>query len=231
MELTSVYMCVGFLLAAYSVIANDSVQTLGTWIASNSERFKWQHLWLSASSVLLFTLWYGWVVNGGDISYGRLTKIPFQEIQWYHAVAPLVLVALTKLGVPVSTTFLVLSAFASGVVFEKMLIKSALGYIVSAAAAYTIWLAVSRWLETKSDIPADQDRWWRVAQWSTTAWLWFTWLSHDMANIAVFLPRVVPLEMMLIISRVFIVGLCYMFWERGGKIQQIVYKSYLISYI
>ena len=38
-------MWVGFLLAAYSVIANDSVQTLGTWIASNSERFKWQHLW------------------------------------------------------------------------------------------------------------------------------------------------------------------------------------------
>jgi len=25
-------MWVGFLLAAYSVIANDSVQTLGTWI-------------------------------------------------------------------------------------------------------------------------------------------------------------------------------------------------------
>ena len=222
MELTSVYMCVGFLLAAYSVIANDSVQTLGTWIASNSERFKWQHLWLSASSVLLFTLWYGWVVNGGDISYGRLTKIPFQEIQWYHAVAPLVLVALTKLGVPVSTTFLVLSAFATGVVFEKMLIKSALGYIVSAGAAYTIWLAVSRWLETKSDIPADQDRWWRIAQWSTTAWLWFTWLSHDMANIAVFLPRVVTVEAMLLISLVFVVGLCYMFWERGGKIQQIV---------
>ena len=141
MELTSVYMWVGFLLAAYSVIANDSVQTLGTWIASNSERLKWQHLWLTASAVLLFTLWYGWVVNGGDISYGRLTKIPFQEIQWYHAVAPLVLVALTKLGVPVSTTFLVLSAFATGVVFEKMLIKSALGYVVSATAAYAIWFA------------------------------------------------------------------------------------------
>ena len=112
MELVSVYMCVGVFLAAYSVIANDSVQTLGTWIASNSERFKWYNLWISATGVLLFTLWFGWAVNDGDISYGRLAKIPFQEIQWYHAVAPLVLVALTKLGVPVSTTFLVLSAFA-----------------------------------------------------------------------------------------------------------------------
>ena len=231
MELVSVYMCVGFLLAAYSVIANDSVQTLGTWIASNSERFKWYNLWISATGVLLCTLWFGWAVNDGDISYGRLAKIPFQEIQWYHAVAPLVLVALTKLGVPVSTTFLVLSAFASGVVFEKMLIKSALGYVVSAGAAYVVWLGVSRWLETKADIPPGQDRWWRIAQWSTTAWLWFTWLSHDMANIAVFLPRVVPLEMMLIISLIFIVGLCYMFWERGGKIQQIVLTKVNTKYV
>ena len=231
MELTNVYMCFGFLLAAYSVIANDSVQTLGTWIASNSERFKWQHLWLPASAVLLFTLWYGWVVNGGDISYGRLTKIPFQEIQWYHAVAPMVLVALTKFGVPVSTTFLVLSAFATGVVFEKMLIKSALGYVVSATAAYAIWLAVSRWLETKADIPPGQDKWWRIGQWTTTGWLWFTWLSHDMANIAVFLPRQVSWETMIAISLVFVLGLCYMFWERGGKIQQIVLTKVNTKYV
>ena len=135
MELSTVYMCVGFLLAAYSVIANDSVQTLGTWLASNSQRFSWYKLWAPASVVLLFTIWFGWVINDGDIAYGRLTNIPFQEIQWYHAVAPLILVILTKVGVPVSTTFLVLSAFASGVVFEKMLIKSALGYVVSATAA------------------------------------------------------------------------------------------------
>ena len=98
MDLTTLYLCVGFALASYSVIANDSVQTLGTWIASNSEKFKWQQMWMAASSVLLFTLWYGWYVNGGDISYGRLNKIPWQPIQWYHAVAPLILVILTRLA-------------------------------------------------------------------------------------------------------------------------------------
>ena len=155
MDISTLYLWVGVLLASYSVIANDSVQTLGTWIASNSEKFKWQQLWIAASSVLLFTIWYGWYVNGGDISYGRLNKIPYQPIQWYHAVAPLILVLLTRFGVPVSTTFLVLSAFASGVVFEKMLIKSALGYVVSATAAYAVWLAVSRWWETKKHINED----------------------------------------------------------------------------
>ena len=74
MDLLMFYTVVGFLLASYSVVANDSVQTLGTFIASNSEKFKWYYLWGPASSVLLFTLWYGWSTNGGDISFGRLNK-------------------------------------------------------------------------------------------------------------------------------------------------------------
>ena len=231
MDVTLLYTIVGFTLASYSVIANDSVQTLGTWIASNSNKFKWYFMWMAASLVLLFTLWYGWFVNNGDISYGRLTKIPYQTVEWYHAVAPMILVALTRFGVPVSTTFLVLSAFASTVVLEKVLLKSAMGYIVAAAAAYLIWLAVSKFWETKKEIPESHEKWWRVAQWCTTGWLWFTWLSHDMANIAVFLPRQITVEIMLLISGVFVIGLAYMFYEKGGKIQEIVLSKTNVSYV
>ena len=231
MDVTLLYTIVGFTLASYSVIANDSVQTLGTWIASNSNKFKWYYMWMAASLVLLFTLWYGWFVNNGDISYGRLTKIPYQTVEWYHAVAPMILVALTRFGVPVSTTFLVLSAFASTVVLEKVLLKSAMGYMVAAAAAYLIWLAVSKFWETKKEIPESHEKWWRVAQWCTTGWLWFTWLSHDMANIAVFLPRQITVEIMLLISGVFVIGLAYMFYEKGGKIQEIVLSKTNVSYV
>ena len=231
MDFSTLYLWVGFLLASYSVIANDSVQTLGTWIASNSERFRWYILWSAASTVLLFTLWYGWSINDGDISYGRLNKIPWQPIQWYHAVAPLILVALTRFGVPVSTTFLVLSAFASTVVLEKVLMKSALGYLVAAAAAYLIWMVVAKFWESKKDIPESHDRYWRVAQWCTTGWLWFTWLSHDMANIAVFLPRQVPTEAMILISIIFVGGMGYMFYERGGKIQEVVLSKTNTKYV
>jgi phosphate/sulfate permease len=179
----------------------------------------------------LFTIWYGWYVNAGDISYGRLEKIPYQPVQWYHAVAPLVLVLLTRFGIPVSTTFLVLSAFASTVVLEKVLLKSAMGYLVAAAAAYVIWLAVSKYWETKTEIPASHDKWWRVAQWCTTGWLWFTWLSHDMANIAVFLPRQIPIETMFMISLIFVAGLSYMFYEKGGRIQDVVLSKTNTKYV
>ena len=231
MDLVTLYTIVGFSLASYSVIANDSVQTLGTWMASNQERFKWYYMWAAASFVLLFTIWYGWSINAGDISYGRLNKIPYIPIEWYHAIAPLILVSLTRFGVPVSTTFLVLSAFASTVVLEKVLTKSALGYIVAASAAYLIWMLVAKFWESKEDIPESHDKYWRLAQWCTTGWLWFTWLSHDMANIAVYLPRQVPVNVMILISIIFVVGLGYMFHEKGGRIQEVVLSKTNTKYV
>ena len=174
MELVTLWMAVGFLFAAYSVIANDSVQTLGTWIASNNERFNWKVMWAAASSVLLWALWYGWYMYGGDISYGRLNKIPWQEIQWYHALAPGLLLLLTRIGVPVSTSFLVLSAFASTFVLEKMLMKSMMGYAVAAVAAYVLWIGITKVLDEAKPVKEEHKAYWRVGQWDTTGFLWRT---------------------------------------------------------
>ncbi len=232
MEMLTLWMGIGFLLAAYSVIANDSVQTLGTWIASNNQSFHWTKLWGASSLVLVACIWYGWYTNNGDISYGRLTKIPFQEVQWYHALAPGLLLLLTRFGVPVSTSFLVLSAFASTVVLEKMLVKSIVGYAVAGLSAYVIWFLISKLFEKPSKEVDETNRTpWLVAQWITTGFLWWTWLSHDMANIAVFLPRELPIEMLVIITLIFVGGLAFMFKENGGKIQQIVLTKHNTKYI
>ena len=230
MEALTLWSTIGFLFAAYAVIANDSVQTLGTWIASNNEKVNWRILWAAASAVLVWALWYGYFVYG-DISYGRLNKIPFVEVQWYHAMAPLTLLLLTRVGVPVSTSFLVLSAFASTFVLEKMLIKSMMGYVVAATAAYAIWYVVSRWLDESKPVNEEHKKYWRVAQWFTTGFLWWTWLSHDMANIAVFLPRTLTPDLMIMISVVFVGGLWFMFREGGGKIQKIVLEKHNTRYV
>tara|TARA_B100000212_G_scaffold93455_1_gene68681 strand:- start:92 stop:1051 length:960 start_codon:yes stop_codon:yes gene_type:complete len=231
MELVTLWMCIGFLFAAYSVIANDSVQTLGTWIASNNEKVNWKIMWAAASAVLLWALWYGWYMYGGDISYGRLNKIPFQEIQWYHAMAPGLLLLLTRVGVPVSTSFLVLSAFASTFVLEKMLMKSMMGYAVAAVAAYALWIGITKILDENKPVKEEHKIYWRVGQWFTTGFLWWTWLSHDMANIAVFLPREIPTDLMIAISAIFVAGLWYMFREGGGKIQNIVLEKHNTRYV
>ena len=224
MELTLVYTIVGFGLAGWSVIANDSVQTLGTFIASKQKWFKWYTLASAASAAMIVTVCYGWWRYGGDISYGRLTQIPYQEIQWYHAVAPGILLFLTRIGIPVSTTFLVLSAFASTVVLEKMLIKSVVGYGLAAILAYVCWIAISKFINEKFDEITTEWKiaFWRNAVWVTAAFLWATWLMHDVANIAVYLPRQLDISLLAIVLIYFSILLFYIFYIHGGPIQKVV---------
>jgi len=227
----SLLAVIGFALAGYSVIANDSVQTLGTWIASNREKFKWYTMWAAASAVMIGTLVYGWNVYDGDISFGRLDKIPYQEVKWYHALAPLALLLLTRKGIPVSTSFLVLSAFASTFVLEKMLIKSMIGYAVAAIVAYIVWFGVSKFINEDKKVKSSHKPFWRTFQWFTTGFLWFTWLSHDVANIAVFLPRELSALQLIGVISFFVVGLGWIFYKQGGKIQEIVLDKQNTKYV
>jgi len=224
MELTLLYTIVGFGLAGWSVIANDSIQTLGTFIASKSKWFKWYTLAGSASLMMIIVITYGWWAYDGDISFGRLTRIPYQEIQWYHAVAPGILLLLTRIGIPVSTTFLVLSAFASTVVLEKMLLKSVVGYGLAAVAAYICWIAISKFINEKFDEITTQWKisFWRNSVWVSSAYLWAAWLSHDVANIAVYLPRQLDITLLLIVVTYFTILLFYIFYIQGGAIQKVV---------
>jgi hypothetical protein len=227
----TLWMTVGIMLASYSVVANDSVQTLGTWIASNRARVHWTTMWFCASTVLVGTLWYGWYINGGDISYGRLDKIPFTEPQWYHALAPAVLVLLTRIGVPVSTSFLVLSAFASAIIMQKVLMKSIIGYAFAAVVAYGLWILITRIMDERKPVADNHKKYWYVAQWFSTMLLWYTWLSHDVANFAVFLPREVPIDVLLWLSCILVLGLAWMFSEGGGKIQKIILTKKHTTYV
>ena len=222
-------MVLGFGFAAYSVVANDSVQTLGTFIASNGGR-GWCVLWLGASVVLVVTLVGGWLMNGGDISYGRLDLIPLAEpFRWQHMVAPLALVVLTRFGIPVSTTFLVLSVFASSAVIGEMLVKSFLGYAVAMVSAFVVWRGLGVVLDESA--PVVRERLWVVLQWVTTAVLWSVWLSHDLANIAVFLPRELSFYALVVCVVVLVSGLGFMFYHRGGRIQRIVLEKTGTRYV
>ena len=226
MDMTLIYTVIGFALAGYSVIANDSIQTLGTFIASKKKWFKWYVLAGSASSVMILALAWGWYSYDGDISYGRLTRIPYQEIQWYHAVAPAILLLLTRVGIPVSTTFLVLSAFASTVVLEKMLLKSVVGYGLAATVAYIAWIVVSKFINEKLDeVDEKYIGFWRNSVWVTSGWLWWVWLSHDVANIAVYLPRQLDITILLTVMGYFTALLFYIFYIQGGRIQTVVLEK------
>ncbi|MEO1038845.1 MAG: hypothetical protein AAFX09_04810 [Pseudomonadota bacterium] len=166
------FALVGFMFAAYAIVANDVIQTLGTFLASNSKR-PWIVLWAFASSIIVAVMLYGWFAYDGDIAFDRLNRIPYPEtgIQWWHVLPPLTLLILTRFGIPVSTTFLVLTIFtltggvATAGVLGEMIFKSMMGYVVAFAAGAVIFLLVSRFFErwvSKTPVEDVHGGWWSI---------------------------------------------------------------------
>ena len=127
----NIAMWVGFLFAAYAAVANDSIQTLGTFIASNQDK-KWWVLWIFIGSIFLLTVGYSWVFYNGDVSHGRLLSKGFEiapkKFHFLQIAAPIFLLILTRLRMPVSTTFILLTSFASApAAIGKVLAKSMSG--------------------------------------------------------------------------------------------------------
>lgn len=217
-----IWAAVGFLFAAYAVVGNDALQTLGTFINSN-DRFPWWVLYLFAGAILVAAFFYGWAQ--GDPSYGRLTKYPEIEIQWYHALPPFVLLLLTRTGIPVSTTFMVLTIFAVGSAnLTDMLEKSFVGYAFAFLVGGAVYLIAAPTFERFFIKTQDTQHHpvWVVLQWSSTGFLWWQWLAQDFANIFIFLPRQLALAEASVAIAVVLFLLFVTFANAGGPVQRIL---------
>ena len=216
---------IGFLLAGYAAVANDSIQTIGTFIASNKDK-PWWTLWLFMGGIFLVTVTYSWVAYSGDVSYGRLASKGFElaptSFSFLQVAAPLFLLVLTRMKMPVSTTFLLLSSFAAkSSSIGSILSKSLTGYVLAFTTAMIVWLAASKAMEAwMRRGPAHSG--WTAAQWITSGLLWSVWLMQDAANIAVYLPRSLSLLEFIGFSLPIFFGLGLLFRMGGEHIQQIV---------
>lgn len=222
MDTTTIVMYLGFLMAAYSVVGNDVIQTLGTFLSSNEKR-PWYILWGFAGGILAAILIVGYTgygnalgLGGDDIAFNRLDKFDLPtEMSWWYLLPPITLLIITRIGIPVSTTFLILTFFSlSNFQFDtigdlignlidpnaklsKMVSKSLLGYGVAFASSIFIYLIITGFVEKqfinrRFDNPKDTTLWtnrafWITAQWLSTGFLWTQWLTQDLANIYVYL--------------------------------------------
>jgi len=217
-------MWFGFMLAAYSAIANDSIQTIGTFIASNQQR-PWWILWLFIGIIFVATVTYSFIVFDGDVSYQRLASKGFSEaptsFTFLQLSAPLILLILTRMRMPVSTTFLLLNAFAtdSGAIWNVMQ-KSFLGYIIAFIAAILVWYLVGAFV--KEYFKGKPAPYWNVVQWITSGCLWSVWIQQDAANIAIFLPRSLNVPQFIAFTLFIFLGIGILFYLKGDKIQKIV---------
>lgn len=227
--LNTIYMIVGFLLAMFSCVSNDIIQTLGTFLSANKKTNSY-YIWAFTSIVLILTIAIGWVVNDGDMSFGRLDRIPVTHtFSIIHVLPPIILLILTRYGIPVATAFLILSIFSVSDVniIGLMLTKSFIGYAVAFITSIVIYNIIARPVEryfyyTQKKHSKEISKWWMVAKWCSTAFLWSQWLMQDAANLFVYLPRKASLGELIFVLVSCTIFLGFVSFNRGGELQKIV---------
>ena len=223
-------MVIGFLLAAYAVTANDSLQTLGSYLSSNEHRTPLGVQMLFLCTMTTIVLMGGWFINHGEPAWGRLASFPQPDcFTWVYLIPPLAVLALTAWGAPVSTSFLVLSAFVPeniGTLVER----SVSGYLLALSLGLAVWglgvALLERLFQTNHQPSSDTNsafyKLWFGLQWCTTGWLWSLWLVQDLANIFIFLPRSIELIPMLLCTAALCLGLCALVAVGGGPVQDVL---------
>tara|TARA_B100000575_G_scaffold138134_1_gene110208 strand:+ start:2569 stop:3711 length:1143 start_codon:yes stop_codon:yes gene_type:complete len=224
-------MWVGFIFAAYAAVANDSIQTLGTFIASNQNK-KWWVLWIFIGGIFLATVAYSWFVYSGDVSHGRLMAKGFEKsptnFHFLQIAAPVFLLILTRLRMPVSTTFILLTSFAAApAAVGKVLAKSMSGYVLAFLLGFFVFIIISKW--AKKRFIGEAKFGWTIAQWITSGTLWSVWLMQDAANIAVYLPRSMHFGQFAAFAGTVFIGLGLLLYYKGGRIQKIVTEKSVVT--
>lgn len=226
LTLSNIYMIIGFLISMYSCVSNDVIQTLGTYLTSSKKMPTWL-IWAFTSAVLVITISMGWLVNDGDMSFGRLERIPYPEtFTLIHVLPPIILLFLTRYGIPVSTTFLILSIFSANdmSVIGMILSKSLIGYVLAAIVSILIYTIIARPVERYFYYTANKkiSKWWIAAKWLSTAFLWSQWLMQDAANLFVYLPRKASFTQLVLVIIAFSAFMWVVAYKRGGEVQKIV---------
>lgn len=228
-------MWLGFFFAAYATVANDSIQSLGTFIESNKAK-RWWILWLFVGTIFVGVVSFSWIYFDGDVTYQRLlssdgtSKYPHPEsFSFWQIIAPLVLLILTRMKMPVSTTFLILSVFSadtSGI--TSVVWKSWSGYIMAFILSFLVWYfsynMIKKYFKSRKAHGA-----WTAVQWTVSGTLWAVWVMQDGANIAVFLPRQQSLFEFIVFALTIFFGLGLLFYLRGDRIQEVVSEKARIS--
>ncbi len=226
LTLSNIYMIIGFLISMYSCVSNDVIQTLGTYLTSSKKMPTWI-IWAFTSAVLVITISMGWLVNHGDMAFGRLERIPYPEtFTLIHVLPPIILLFLTRYGIPVSTTFLILSIFSANdmSVIGMILSKSLIGYVLAAIVSILIYTIIARPVERYFYYTANKkiSKWWIAAKWLSTAFLWSQWLMQDAANLFVYLPRKASFTQLVLVIVAFSAFMWVVAYKRGGEVQKIV---------
>jgi hypothetical protein len=214
-----------FGLATAAVIGNDALQTLGTFLAASRQRVPRGLQALFLCSVLCLVLLLGWSRGQGDPAWGRLDQLAEPaRLTWVDLLPPLAVLGLTQAGAPVSTSFLLLTAFAPDHL-PTLLGHSLAAYGLALALGLAVYAALPGMPAEANPAEARLTSGWLVLQWLASGWLWSQWLIQDLANLYVLLPRRLDAGTMAATLALLCLAVTVLVLRDGGPIQALLERK------
>ena len=210
-------------LVTYNVIFNNSVQTMGLFMASGKNKYIIVNT-LFFLVIFVFTVLLSWFITNGEVHYHLLDNITFYDnIGPQFLLLPILLSFLTKKRIPVSATFLIIPLFATRDTVETMINKTTVSYFLSFVFSFIIYnYLYKKHKSLMNNEKEDTSKIWIVAEYISTGILWFSWLIVSLCNFVVFVPRNFSVENIILLSIVVAVTIYCVLISKGGEIQKIV---------
>jgi hypothetical protein len=206
----------------YAIMNNNCIQTLGFFIASNKNSNKLV-IWLFFSAIFILTMLISWFIYDGEIHYDLLSLIKYNKnTSILIILVPILLNLLTKYGIPVSATFLIIPLFGTKNLIHSMIVKTSVSYFLSFVISFSIWYNVYKKYKTFIREDKKINKMWNAGLYALTGMLWFAWSVMSICNFVIFIDRKFSIYQLILFSGI---SACLMFIvlsKNNGNINKIV---------
>lgn len=212
-----------FMLAitCYTLIANNYIQSIGTFIINNKIKFKSNLIFITLSFTLSTLI--SWLIFDGNIDYNLLNNIEYKKnLAIAMIFIPLLLNVFTKYGIPVSATFLVIPLFSDSNTLNTMLIKTTTSYFLAFMVSFFIWNFIKKHFNHLMKMDAKPNLFWNIMEYVTTSLVWIAWNMLNICVFVVFVDRKFNIYELIAVSLIVLVVLYIIMTGNNKQIEEII---------
>ena len=188
-------------------------------------------MFLFIFSVFVFVILLSWFFFHKELHFGKLNSIPYDSnINIFHFMSPFLLMYLTSKKVPVSSTLLFATSFSSASILHTILTKTIQIDRFSFLIGFILWKYIYFLLIKKFEkydwwtrfFEANNDTFWLIMQYVSTALLWLSWLFSNLSSVLIFIPREFDVKSLIILFIFAALIIFYLIDNMGGEMQQLI---------
>lgn len=219
------------ILTTYHIMANNAVQIIGMFVASNDKKDKLK-IWLLLSVIFVLTVLISWLFFDKQLHFSLLNSIQYNEnLSILLIFLPIILYFFTKKNIPISATFLIIPIFSNNNTLQSMVVKTLISYFLSFTISFIFWYFLYIKYKNFIDIEKNNNKnRWIIIEYLSTAMLLGIWLVTSTCTFTIFLPRVFTIKYLILFIIVGIFSILVILYNDNTTIKKIIGNKSDINY-